>query len=142
MLDGYRTPAEWQAHPGDVCVLRPLIEDDVAAAMRLGSLAAWNQTEEDWRFLLSAAPGGCFGAVRQGRVIGTAVARALSTAAMRPLAGRAVLMDVPAAQEAFLDWLRLLGFKEQRHFIRMTRGQGGPEGDPGLLYATAGPELG
>ena len=39
--------------------------------MRLKEAAGWNQTEADWRRLLSLEPNGCFGAVRDGRLVGT-----------------------------------------------------------------------
>lgn len=52
--------------------IRPLVADDIEAGMRLCALAGWNQLPDDWRMLLELQPGGCFAAVRQGRVIGTA----------------------------------------------------------------------
>ena len=39
--------------------------------MRLKETAGWNQTEADWRRLLLLDPNGCFGAVKDGRLIGT-----------------------------------------------------------------------
>jgi hypothetical protein len=37
--------------------------DDIPAAMRLKGDAGWNQTEADWRPLITASPDGCFVAV-------------------------------------------------------------------------------
>ncbi len=54
--------------------LRPMIEADIPEAMRLKRLAGWNQTEDDWRLYLQAAPSGCLAALHNGRVIGTATA--------------------------------------------------------------------
>src|SRR4026209_2214962 len=51
--------------------IRLLFESDVPAAMRLKDAAGWNQTEADWRRLLSLEPNGCFAAVKEGRLIGT-----------------------------------------------------------------------
>jgi GNAT superfamily N-acetyltransferase len=51
--------------------VRLLFESDIPAAMRLKEAAGWNQTEADWRRLLSLEPNGCFGAVREGRLVGT-----------------------------------------------------------------------
>src|SRR4051812_295102 len=48
-----------------------LFESDIRAAMRLKEAAGWNQTEADWRRLLSLEPNGCFAAVKDGRVVGT-----------------------------------------------------------------------
>lgn len=39
--------------------------------MALKEAAGWNQTESDWRRLLSLAPNGCFVAVKDGRLVGT-----------------------------------------------------------------------
>ena len=51
--------------------IRLLFEADIPAAMQLKEAAAWNQTEADWRRLLSMEPNGCFGAVKEGRLVGT-----------------------------------------------------------------------
>lgn len=51
--------------------IRLLFESDIPAAMRLKEAAGWNQTEADWRRLLSLEPNGCFAAVRDGRLVGT-----------------------------------------------------------------------
>ncbi|HZN10525.1 MAG TPA: GNAT family N-acetyltransferase, partial [Blastocatellia bacterium] len=51
--------------------IRPLAERDIEAAMRLKELAGWNQTEADWRRLLGLAPGGCFAAWADGRLVAT-----------------------------------------------------------------------
>ena len=54
-----------------VIEIRLLFESDIPAAMRLKEAAGWNQTEADWRRLLSLEPDGCFAAVRDGRLVGT-----------------------------------------------------------------------
>ena len=51
--------------------IRLLFESDMPSAMRLKEAAGWNQTEVDWRRLLLLEPNGCFGAVRDGRLVGT-----------------------------------------------------------------------
>jgi len=51
--------------------IRLLFESDIAAAMRLKEAAGWNQTEDDWRRLLMLEPNGCFGAIKDGRLVGT-----------------------------------------------------------------------
>jgi creatinine amidohydrolase/Fe(II)-dependent formamide hydrolase-like protein/ribosomal protein S18 acetylase RimI-like enzyme len=68
-------------------------------------------------------------------------ARELATAAMRAASGKPVMIDVFDAQTEFLNWLRDLGFSEQRSFIRMHLGKN-ISGDPGRQFAIAGPEYG
>jgi len=51
--------------------IRLLFESDISAAMKLKEAAGWNQTENDWRRLLTLEPNGCFGAILEGRLIGT-----------------------------------------------------------------------
>src|SRR6185369_2196058 len=51
--------------------IRLLFESDIPAAMQLKEAAGWNQTEEDWRRLLTLEPNGCFAAVKDGRLVGT-----------------------------------------------------------------------
>lgn len=51
--------------------IRLLFESDIPSAMRLKEAAGWNQTEADWRRLLSLQPDGCFAAVRDGELVGT-----------------------------------------------------------------------
>ncbi|HYE04148.1 MAG TPA: GNAT family N-acetyltransferase [Planctomycetota bacterium] len=52
--------------------LRTMVARDVADGMRLKSAAGWNQTENDWNAFVRASPEGCFVAVRDGRVVGSA----------------------------------------------------------------------
>ena len=51
--------------------VRLLSESDIAAAMELKEAAGWNQTEHDWRRLLTLEPNGCFCAIKDGRLVGT-----------------------------------------------------------------------
>jgi GNAT superfamily N-acetyltransferase len=51
--------------------IRLLFESDIPAAMQLKEAAKWNQTEADWRRLLTLEPDGCFGAIKDGRLVGT-----------------------------------------------------------------------
>ena len=51
--------------------IRLLLESDIPAAMQLKEVAGWNQTEDDWRRLLLLEPHGCFGAIKNGRLVGT-----------------------------------------------------------------------
>ena len=51
--------------------IRLLFESDIPAAMRLKEAAGWNQTEDDWRRLISLEPAGCFAAIRNHELVGT-----------------------------------------------------------------------
>lgn len=53
--------------------LRCLTSLDVPAAMRLKTLAHWNQVPEDWRLCFRLAPESCLGLTQSGRLLGTAV---------------------------------------------------------------------
>jgi len=57
--------------PAPAIQIRLLLESDIPSAMRLKEAAGWNQTEADWRRLLLLEPNGCFGAVTDGRLVGT-----------------------------------------------------------------------
>ena len=66
----------------------------------------------------------------------------LSKAVMNNLAGQAVVIDVPASQHEFLQWLKSSGFIEERPFIRMYYGSNTNPGLPENVFAICGPELG
>ncbi len=51
--------------------IRTMTEADIAYALRLSTIAGWNQSEQDWRRFLELQQGGCFVAVRDGVVVGT-----------------------------------------------------------------------
>jgi GNAT superfamily N-acetyltransferase len=51
--------------------IRLLSESDIPAAMKLKEAAGWNQTEDDWRRLISLEPAGCFAAIRDHELVGT-----------------------------------------------------------------------
>ena len=57
--------------PSTAVEIRLLFESDIPAAMQLKEAAGWNQTEDDWRRLLMLEPKGCFGAIKDGRLVGT-----------------------------------------------------------------------
>jgi GNAT superfamily N-acetyltransferase len=52
--------------------VRALTASDIPAAMRLKEAAGWNQTEMDWRNVLTLAPDGCFGIECDGDLRATA----------------------------------------------------------------------
>lgn len=51
---------------------RLLTASDIPAADRLRDAAGWNQTRDDWNRLITLEPRGCFAAVENGQVMGTA----------------------------------------------------------------------
>ena len=51
--------------------IRLLSESDIDDAMKIKELVGWNQTQDDWRRLLKVEPRGCFGAFRNGELVGT-----------------------------------------------------------------------
>jgi hypothetical protein len=68
-------------------------------------------------------------------------ARKLFLAGLKAARDRSVIVDVPAAQRTFLDWIASMGFTCQRPLTRMTLGQS-PREQPDRVYALAGPEFG
>ena len=58
----------------DGCYLRPLSADDMEAAMELSVTEGWNQTVQDWKFLLEDPQHICVAAISGDKVIGTTVA--------------------------------------------------------------------
>ncbi len=74
-----------------------------------------------------------------GADAGTALA--LLDAMLARLSGE-VIIDVPDAQLAFGDHLAAAGFRIERPFTRMCAGRGTALGQPALIHAVAGPELG
>ncbi len=56
------------------CYLRPLRTDDRKAAMELSAEAGWNQTAQDWDFLLEDPQNISVAAVAGNKIIGTTVA--------------------------------------------------------------------
>jgi GNAT superfamily N-acetyltransferase len=55
--------------------------------------------------------------------------------------GPSVILDVPDAHRAVTDWLQRHGAVRVRGFMRMTLGDVPGLGDPGPIFALAGPEL-
>ena len=53
--------------------VRAMIASDIPACMRLKEIAGWHQRESDLNLVLESNPGGCFVAVHNGTVCGTAM---------------------------------------------------------------------
>lgn len=54
------------------CQIRLLTEDDIPSALALCRDSGWNQLDCDWRRLIRYQPNGCFAAVVQDKLAGTA----------------------------------------------------------------------
>ena len=52
--------------------VRLLSPADLGVAVRLSTIAGWNQTEDDWRMLMDLAPRGCFGIDADSELVATA----------------------------------------------------------------------
>jgi len=73
--------------------IREMTADDVAAGLRLCRASQWNQTEQDWRFFLTAVPHGALVAQEDGRVIGT-----VATCPYGPFTWISMVLVDPAAR--------------------------------------------
>ena len=87
-------------------------------------------------------PGSNFAQVGPVVAASTDDAIALITSALACVEGQPAIIDVPDSQSDLRDWLTDCTFRVQRPFIRMVRGEPHDSGDPSLVYAIAGPELG
>lgn len=67
VFDKNRAPSSVAA----AVTLRPMIETDIEAGMRLKTQANWNQTPADWQRFLALQPDGCFLAESDHGVVGT-----------------------------------------------------------------------
>lgn len=96
-----------------------------------------------------AVQGYCFGRNghtydQVGPIVATRheVAQALLSTALQPFPGRRFLVDAAVHTGPWTDWLKELGFREQRPYTRMYKGPNRYPGRPELQYAFLGPELG
>jgi predicted GNAT family N-acyltransferase len=55
-------------------IIKPMLEVDVDAGLRLSNAEGWNQTKEDWRFLISCEKNVCLVAEYNNAIIGTTTA--------------------------------------------------------------------
>jgi GNAT superfamily N-acetyltransferase len=132
----------------DLNQVRVLTEDDVPAAMRLKEAAGWNQTQEDWKRLLSLAGNGCFGLQCDGALAATMtticygnelawIGMALTAPNFRRLgfAGRLMEHTLTYLRNCGVSWVKLdatdmgvpvyekFSFKRERQVERWRRGR-------------------
>jgi GNAT superfamily N-acetyltransferase len=70
------------------------------------------------------------------------VAIVLVLEALASCSGRRVIIDSPQFDEGWREWLKSLGFSEQRTLMRMYHGNNDHPGLAGMQYAILGPEFG
>lgn len=61
---------------------------------------------------------------------------------LKGLHGKAIVIDVPADKNEFVNWLTSLGFSKQRYFSRMYQSSNLFPGNPALQHLICGPEFG
>jgi GNAT superfamily N-acetyltransferase len=124
---------------------------EVFGADRGRLLAAWFERAPECAWMVddaSGVKGYAFGRpgyryYQLGPVVATdaAIARDMATRCLSPLSGRVFAIDVPLLDEEWIDFLKSVGFVEERRFVRMfLRGHIHP-GIPARQYAICGPEF-
>ncbi len=68
--------------------------------------------------------------------------KALISSALANLAGQPVVLDVPADKDELIRWLSSMGFKVQRHFVRMYLQTNPCPGKKEEQFLICGPEFG
>lgn len=69
-------------------------------------------------------------------------AKLLLCQSLKELNNQPVIADVPDDKEELLEWLSLIGFIKQRHFIRMYKKENVLETKPDKMHLICGPEFG
>jgi predicted N-acetyltransferase YhbS len=72
----------------------------------------------------------------------TAVAKNLIAQLLITLVNQPVVVDVLGDKSELFQWLHLIGFKHQRDFMRMYKGENDFPGKPDKLFLICGPECG
>jgi hypothetical protein len=70
------------------------------------------------------------------------IARDLAACCLAGQRGQRVAVDVPASSAEWMRWLESFGFRIERRFLRMRRGENPSSGFPERQFAIAGPEFG
>jgi GNAT superfamily N-acetyltransferase len=102
-----------------------------------------------WVAVASDIQGYCFGRSgflyqQLGPIIARdqSLARALLSECLTHKSGERFGIDAPQHCAAWLDWLKSIGFTEERSFIRMYRGENRYPGQPECVFGVVGPEFG
>lgn len=70
------------------------------------------------------------------------IAKCLTMAALKNIKGKPVIIDALLNNSEWIQWLKKIGFIDQRPFMRMYKGRNNHPGVPQKQYAIAGPEFG
>lgn len=70
------------------------------------------------------------------------IARHLATVCLSAQTGKRFVLDATLYDGEWTQWLETIGFREQRPFIRMFRGEVSIQHKPELQFAILGPEFG
>lgn len=70
------------------------------------------------------------------------VARSLAARCLSGQEGKRIAVDVPGSAADWMHWLESVGFRVERRFLRMRRGENLSPGLPDRQFAIAGPEFG
>jgi GNAT superfamily N-acetyltransferase len=142
--------------------VRPLTRETLTDVTALDRLVFGAPRAELLAWMYDGAPEYGFAAHQGGRVTGyvlgrqghefehlgpivagdSAVAVELTKACLVDHPGRAFVIDSAGDAEEWLRFLEETGFREQRPYIRMHRGHGGPFGRRDQQFAILGPEFG
>jgi GNAT superfamily N-acetyltransferase len=102
-----------------------------------------------WVAVASDIQGYCFGRPgflyqQLGPIVAQeeSLARELVSQCLTHKSGERFGIDAPQHCAAWLDWLRSIGFTEERSFIRMYRGENRYPGQPECVFGVVGPEFG
>jgi predicted N-acetyltransferase YhbS len=151
-------PAQIAAPTGNV---RPIREQDLPAVFGhdreifgadrepvLRSLFA-RSPECGWVAVTSDIQGYCFGRPgflhqQLGPIVARdeSVARELVSQSLMHKGGQRFGIDAPQQRASWIEWLKSIGFVEERSFVRMYRGENRYPGHPESVFAVVGPEFG
>jgi predicted N-acetyltransferase YhbS len=70
------------------------------------------------------------------------VARDLASQCLTPKRGARFAIDAPQHCPSWIEWLKSIGFTEERSFMRMHRGENRYPGRPECVFGVVGPEFG
>ena len=128
------------------------LDGEIFGANRNALLASFHQRAPEFAFIArkdADVLGYCLG--RHGYLYGqlgpivaasAEVARSLAIRCLSIEHGKPIALDAPAFAEEWIRWLESIGFRIERRFLRMRRGQDTSPGLPGWQFAIAGPEFG
>ena len=141
---------------------RPMAESDLPVVLEMDRQVFGADRRVMLEWMLAGAPEYAWVITRDGEVVGYTfgrhgfnfehlgpviaedqeVARRLVTACLSGQSGRPFILDASWSDLEWARWLESIGFREQRPFIRMFRGENRYPGLPGKQFAILGPEFG